>query len=117
MDAVGGLVQHIPGRSGGFYHFNVGFLLDAGHTGHAGIVGSNGSDEFAIGVHIKGGIGQRNAGLLVYLDDGQTDVPHILPGDGHVLGAVPFHRFHAGGFHIALRGRLLRNAVGAVGQL
>ena len=117
VDAVGGLVQHIPGRGGGFHHLNIGFLPDAGHTGHAGIVGGHGSDELAIGVHVKGGVTQGNAGLLVHLDDGQADVPHVLPSNENVLGAVPLHRFHAGGLHIAVRGRLLRDAVGAVGQL
>ena len=40
-----------------------------------------------------------------------------IAGKRHILGAVPFHRLHAGGLHIALGRRLLRDAVGAIGQL
>ena len=115
VDAVGRLVQHIPGGGGGFHDLNIGFLADAGHAGLAVVVGGDGGNELAVREHIKGGVGQGNAGLLVHLDDGQADVPHVLPNDGHVFGAVPLHRFHTGGLHIAVRGRLLRNTVGAIG--
>ena len=117
VDAVGRLVQHIPGGGGGFHDLNIGFLADAGHAGLAVVVGGNGGNELAVRIHIKGGVGQRYAGLLVYLNNGQADVPHVLPGDKNILGAVPLHRLHTGGLHIAVRGRLLRDAVGAVGQL
>ena len=116
VDAVGRLVQHIPSGGGGFHHLNVGFLLDACHAGHAVIVGGDGGNQLAVRVHVKGGVGQRHAGLLIHLQNGQADVPHILPGDGHVLGAVPLYRLHTGGLHIPLRAGLLRDTIRSVGQ-
>ena len=115
VDAVRGLVQHIPGGGGGFHDLNIGFLADASYAGLAVVVGGDGGNELAVRIHIKRGVGQRYAGLLVYLNNGQADVPHVLPGNENVLGAVPFHRFHAGGLHIALGRCLLRDAIGAVG--
>ena len=102
--AVRRLVQDIPSGGGGLHHFDIGFFPDAGHAGFACIIGGDRSDKLPIRKHIKGSPRERHAGFCVYFDNGNADIPHILPGDGHILGAVPFHRFHAGGLHIAIRG-------------
>ena len=104
VDAVRGLVQNVTGGGGGFHHLDIGFLLDTAHMGLAIVVGGDGGDKLPVRIHVKGGVGQGYAGLLVHLHDGQANVPVILPGDGHILGAVPLHRFHAGGLHITVRG-------------
>ena len=104
VDAVRGLVQNVTGGGGGFHHLDIGFLLDTAHMGLAIVVGGDGGDKMPVRIHVKGGVGQGYAGLLVHLHDGQANVPVILPGDGHILGAVPLHRFHAGGLHITVRG-------------
>ena len=117
MDAMRRLIQHIANGGGGLHHLDICLFLNAGNIRLARIIGRNRRKQFAVRVHIEGGVGQRYAGLLVHLNDGQANIPHVLPGDGHIPGAVPFHRFHAGGLHIALGRGLLRNAVRAVGQL
>ena len=115
VDAVGGLVQNIPGGGGGFHDFDIGFFFNASHTGLAGVVGGDRGNELAVCVHVKGGVGQRYAGLLVYLHNGQADVPYIFPCNENIFGAIPFHRLYTGGLHITVRGRLFRDAIGAVG--
>ncbi len=117
MNTVRRFIQHIAVRGCGFHDFNICLLLNAADLGLACIVGGNAGKQLAVGINVKGGVGERCPLILVNFNNRQTNIPDVLKSQHHIFFTCPFHGFDFGRFLITLRGALLGYPVRAIGQL
>ena len=116
MNSVGGAVQEIMLRFLCLPGLDVHFRLDPGDIRLSRVIGGDRGEVLAVREDIEGSPGQGHAGTGVLFHDDDPNFPDILEGEHHIVLAGPLDGFHPGVLHIARRGGLLSDPVGAVGQ-